>query len=223
MVTTRLFIFSRVTISPLSTPTPTPTSSMMTIATPGGYMVPNPPKASSAINSPPTMAVRPMLDSDERSKWPVSIVKDWPITNMPTAATRGMMPTRFDGSANRSDRREKAARAIRTSTQIRLSSRANVIWRRTLLFMARTALPQQRLSSLQLGLRSRSQPLGPTKLYSALPHRVGSSTFSAVTFVVARFSINPVSDSSMVAGDQGASSFSTMPGSMVSPFSSIST
>ena len=37
------------------------------------------------------MAVRPMVDSEERSKLPVMSVNDWPMTNRPKAATRTKM------------------------------------------------------------------------------------------------------------------------------------
>ena len=94
-VTMKLFILNRVISVPLIQPIRQPNTSITAIATRGFASQPNPPVPTAAIISPPTIAVRPMVDSDDRSKLPVIRVNDWPMTSRPRAATRTKMLTRL--------------------------------------------------------------------------------------------------------------------------------
>ena len=120
-VTIKLFIFSLVMRKPLNQPIATPNTNITAIATKALVCHPSPPCSGAAINRPATMAVNPIVDSDERSKLPVISVKDCPITNNPNAATRTKILTRLCGVKKLGESSEKTTSATSTNTQIRFS------------------------------------------------------------------------------------------------------
>ena len=91
------------------------------IACHAGSMDPQPPNSGVANSNAPMNALSPTTDSADKSKCPVSMVKDWPITKMPTAATLGIMFNSVLGVKKLSDSKEKAMIAIKHRSQTILS------------------------------------------------------------------------------------------------------